>query len=275
MDANLLRSADPIHVARPPTRRGASPAVRWRHSLPILALVLFVTGWEALVRVGNYPAFLLPTPERVARKLLSVIADGTLIRHTGVTLVEVLGGLALGLIVATVLGYALAKSVALERAIAPYLVASQAVPIIAIAPLLVIWFGPGLWSKILISALIVFFPILINTIAGVRSVPTDLRDLMRSLHATRWQTFAKLEVPAALPVLLAGLKVGATLSVIGAVVGEFAGSDAGLGFMISVADGQYDTARMFVGVLALVALALSLYGSVALIERRALAWRSS
>jgi len=249
--------------------------VRWRHSLPILALVLFVTGWEALVRVGNYPAFLLPTPERVARKLLSVIADGTLIRHTGVTLVEVLGGLALGLIVATVLGYALAKSVALERAIAPYLVASQAVPIIAIAPLLVIWFGPGLWSKILISALIVFFPILINTIAGVRSVPTDLRDLMRSLHATRWQTFAKLEVPAALPVLLAGLKVGATLSVIGAVVGEFAGSDAGLGFMISVADGQYDTARMFVGVLALVALALSLYGSVALIERRALAWRSS
>jgi NitT/TauT family transport system permease protein len=209
----------------------------------------------------------------VAAKLLTVAADGTLIRHAGITLVEVLGGLALGLIVASALGYALAKSITLERAISPYLVASQAVPIVAIAPLLVIWLGPGLWSKVLISALIVFFPILINTIAGVRSVPTDLRDLMRSLHATRWQTFAKLEVPAALPVLLAGLKVGATLSVIGAVVGEFAGSDAGLGFMISVADGQYDTARMFVGVLALVALALALYGSVTLIERRALAWR--
>ncbi|MEJ2150545.1 MAG: ABC transporter permease, partial [Chloroflexota bacterium] len=184
-------------------------------------------------------------------------------------------GLVLGVSVATVLGYALAKSVAVERALSPYLVASQAVPIVAIAPLLVIWFGPGLSSKILISALIVFFPILINTIAGVRDVPADLHDLMRSLHATRWQVFTRLEVPSALPVLLAGLKVGATLSVIGAVVGEFAGASAGLGVMISVADGQYDTARMFVGVLALVALALSLYGLVYLLEKRLLSWRAN
>jgi NitT/TauT family transport system permease protein len=172
-----------------------------------------------------------------------------------------------------VLGYTLAKSIIIEKALAPYLVASQAIPIVAIAPLLVIWFGPGQFSKILISGLIVFFPVLINTIAGVRAVPADLRDLMRSLHATRWQTFIKLEVPAALPVLMAGLKVGATLSVIGAVVGEFAGADAGLGFMINLADGQYDTPRMFVGVLALIALALALYGFVAWLERRLLAWQ--
>jgi len=245
----------------------------WRSWLPLVVFVFFLLSWEAVVQLGKYPAFLLPSPSRVAQKFVIVIGDGTLLRHTATTLVEVLGGLALGVMVATALGYALAKSVTLERALSPYLVASQAVPIIAIAPLLVIWFGSGLTSKILISALIVFFPVLVNTIAGVRGVPADLRALMRVLQASRWQTFLKLEVPASLPVLLAGLKVGATLSVIGAVVGEFAGSTAGLGFMISVADGQFDTARMFVGVIALIVLALVLYGTVALIEKRAMRWR--
>lgn len=256
-----------------PSERRAARLPRWRRVLPVLALLAFIAGWEAVVRLGGYPAFLLPSPGLVAQKALRVLVDGTLLYHTGVTLVEVTLGLALGVSLATVLGYALAKSITLEQALSPYLVASQAVPVIAIAPLLVLWFGHGLFSKVLISALIVFFPVLVNTIAGVRGVPTDLRDLMRSLRATPWQMFAKLEVPAALPVLLAGLKVGATLSVIGAVVGEFAGSDAGLGFMTSVARGQYDAARMFVGVFALIVMALALYGSVALIERRALAWR--
>ncbi len=264
-----------------PTTNSRSPSTRlprirgWRAWLPLAVFVLFLLSWEAIVRLGNYPAFLLPSPGRVARKFITVIGDGTLVRHTSTTLVEVLGGLALGVTVATALGYALAKSVTLERALSPYLVASQAVPIIAIAPLLVIWFGAGLTSKILISGLIVFFPVLVNTIAGVRGVPADLRALMRVLHASRWQTFVKLEVPAALPVLLAGLKVGATLSVIGAVVGEFAGSSAGLGFLISVADGQFDTARMFVGVLALIAVALTLYGSVVVIEKITMRWRES
>jgi NitT/TauT family transport system permease protein len=177
--------------------------------------------------------------------------------------------------VATTLGYLLARSLTIERAVAPYLVASQAIPIVAIAPLLVIWFGYGLLSKILISGLIVFFPILINTIVGVRSVPADLHDLMRSLRATRRQVFLKLELPAALPVLLGGLKIGATLSVIGAVVGEMAGADAGLGVMIGIANGQYDVARMFVGVFTLIGMALTLYGAVSLIEGRALRWRKA
>lgn len=247
----------------------------WQRLLPVGTLVVFLLAWEALVRFSGYPAFILPSPGRVGRKLVEVALNGTLWHHAGITLVEVLSGLALGMTTATVLGYAVAKSVTIERALSPYLVASQAVPIVAIAPLLVIWFGPGIASKILISALIVFFPILVNTIAGVRGVPQDLRDLMRSLHATPWQTFTKLEVPAALPVLLAGLKVGATLSVIGAVVGEFAGADAGLGFMINLADGQYDTARVFVGVLALIVMALTLYGGVSWLERRSLRWRKA
>lgn len=242
-------------------------------ALPFAVFACFLIGWQALVIVGDYPAFILPTPAKVGQKLMRVLADGTLLRNTWITLLEVLGGLALGVTVATALGYVLAKSVTIERAISPYLVASQAVPIIAIAPLLVLWFGSGMLSKILISALIVFFPILVNTIAGVRGVSPDLRNLMRALNATRWQMFTKLEVPAAMPVLLAGLKVGATLSVIGAVVGEFTAPQAGLGVMISVADGQYDTARMFVGIFALIALALTLYASVAMLEQRALRWR--
>jgi NitT/TauT family transport system permease protein len=128
-------------------------------------------------------------------------------------------------------------------------------------------------SKILICALIVFFPVLINTVVGVRSVPEDLRDLMRSLQASRWQTITRLEVPAALPVFLGGLRIGATLAVIGAVVGEFVGSDRGLGFLINRARGQYDTALVFVAVLTLVALALCFYGLVVLAENRFLAWR--
>jgi NitT/TauT family transport system permease protein len=139
--------------------------------------------------------------------------------------------------------------------------------------LLVIWFGPGRLSKILIASLIVFFPVLVNTVVGVRSVPEDLRQLMRSLRATRAQIFAKLEVPAALPVLLGGLKIGATLSVIGAVVGEFVGADEGLGFLVNVGRGLYDTALVFVAVLMLIGMALTLYGFVAWLERR-LTWRT-
>ncbi len=276
MQIDLAKSQPPVQStkARPhPVRRSSARLARLL--LPTVTLIAFLLLWELIVRAGHYPAFILPSPGLVGQKLLVVAANGTLWHHSAVTLGEVLGGLALGVAVATPLGYVLAKSLAVERAISPYLVASQAIPIVAIAPLLVIWFGPGLLSKVLISALIVFFPILINTVAGLRSVPADLRDLMRSLHATRWQMFTKLEVPAAMPVLLAGLKVGATLSVIGAVVGEFAGAKAGLGVMINVADGQYDTARMFVGVLALVVMALTLYGLVALLERRVLRWRKA
>jgi NitT/TauT family transport system permease protein len=249
-----------------------SPITRWQNWLPLIVFGLFLAVWEIAVRLSDLPAFILPAPERVAAKLLAVIADGSLARHMAVTLLEIAGGLGLGFLIATTLGYLLAKSLPVERALSPYLVASQAVPIVAIAPLLVIWFGSGMTSKILICALIVFFPILINTIAGLRGVSPDLHDLMRTLEASRWQTFIKLEAPAALPVLLAGLKIGATLSVIGAVVGEFAGAKAGLGVLISIADGQYDTARMFVGVFALIALALALYGAVSLIERVALRW---
>lgn len=246
----------------------------WRWLAPPLSLVAGLALWEAVVRLNHFPAFILPLPGQVWQRFVTVLSNGELAWHTGVTLGEVLGGLGLGLAVATALGYLIAKSPRMERALTPYLVASQAVPIVAVAPLLVIWFGSGLRSKVLICALIVFFPILINTVLGLRSVEPELRDLMRSLRATRWQAFTKLDVPAALPVWLAGLKVGATLSVIGAVVGEFVGADRGLGFLINFGRGQYDTALVFVAVAALVVIALALYGLVSLIERWLLAWKN-
>jgi NitT/TauT family transport system permease protein len=235
----------------------------------VLALIL----WEGLVHLENLPAFILPAPELVAVRFWQVLLDGSLLRQAGYTLLEVLLGLLAGSSLATTLGYLLAKSPTLERLLAPYLVASQAIPIVAIAPLLVIWFGPGIFSKILISALIVFFPVLVNTVVGLRAVPENLRDLMHSLKASRSQMLRYLEIPSALPVLLGGLRIGATLSVIGAVVGEFVGSDRGLGFLISVGRGQYDTALVFAAIFTLIAMALGLYGAVVLVENRLLAWQ--
>jgi NitT/TauT family transport system permease protein len=236
----------------------------------VLALLVFVALWELVVRWAGYPTFILPSPGRVAAKFVSVLQDGTLWRHTQITLFEIIGGLALGLSAATLLGYVMAKSRPLERLLSPYIVASQAIPIVALAPLLVIWFGVGQLSKVLVCALTIFFPMLVNTVVGVRSVDPDLRDLMRSLQATRWQTFAMLEVPAALPVLLGGLKVSVTLAAIGAVVGEFVAADRGLGFLINVARGNFDTPLMFVALFTLVIIALSLYLLVVLAESRLL-----
>jgi NitT/TauT family transport system permease protein len=248
---------------------------RFRALLVPVTLIAGLLAWAAAARWGGLPAFMLPSPIAVWTRLLATLADGSLLRHTWVTLLEILSGLGLGLTTAAALGYLLAKSRPAERLLAPYIIASQSIPIVAIAPLLVIWFGPGRLSKVLICALIVFFPVLVNTVVGVRSVPADLRDLMRSLRATRWQTFTRLEAPAAMPVLLGGLKIGATLSVIGAVVGEFVGADEGLGFLINVGRGLYDTALVFVAILVLVVLAMGLYGLVAGLERRLLVWRES
>ncbi len=255
----------------PPSK--ASTPRRWQGWTLPLALLAGLGLWAGTARWAGLPSFILPGPGVVWARLVASLADGSLLADTQATLAEVLGGLTLGMASALALGYGLAKSRAAERLLTPYVVASQSIPVVAVAPLLVIWFGPGRLSKVLIAALIVFFPVLVNTVAGVRSVPEDLRDLMRSLRATRWQLFTKLEAPAAMPVVLGGLKVGATLSVIGAVVGEFVGADEGLGFRVNAARGLYDTAMVFVAIGVMIAMALALYGLVAALERRLLSWR--
>lgn len=264
MDLKLIRKLE-----------GFSSKKQWGHThwIPVAVLALTLISWELLARLTGLPAFILPSPWLVATRFWSALTDGSLLRHTTVTLLEVLLGLLAGSSSAMLTGYAIAKSRLFERLVSPFLVASQAIPIVAIAPLLIIWFGPGIFSKVLICGLIVFFPVLVNTIVGLRAVPRALYELMRSLRASRWQMLRLLEIPAALPVFLGGLRIGATLSVIGAVVGELVGADSGLGFLINVGRGQYDTALVFVAILTLVTLALVLYGIVILLEIRLLAWQ--
>ena len=271
--ATQERKRSPLHSRRNGQRRTRQRRRTDRWLLP-LGLILFVSVWSLVVYAGRYPTFILPSPTQVWQRFVAVMADGSLARHTWITVREILGGLTLGLTVATALGYVLAKSRRVERFLSPYIVASQSVPVVALAPLLIIWFGFGLLSKVLVCALTIFFPVLINTVVGIRSVDPALYELMRSLRATRWQTFRWLEVPAALPVLLGGLKIGVTLSVIGAVVGEFAQSDRGLGFLVNLANrGLFDTPLMFVALFVLTTIALGLYGIVSLMESILLRWR--
>lgn len=257
------------------------PTVQWgrwpQRGLEFIALpaglMLIIGLWALIAYLGDYPAYILPDPLTVFNAFTAALTSGVLWHHTQATLLAIAGGLSLGLTTATVLGYALAKSRLLERVATPYIVASQSIPAIAIAPLLIIWFGSGLGSKILICALVVFFPVLVNTIIGIRSVDAGLHMVMRSLHANRWQTFLMLEVPAAMPVLLAGLKIGVTLSVIGAVVGEFVGANRGLGYLVSVAKGLFNTPLMFAAIITLALISLGLYQTVTRLEQWLLAWQ--
>ena len=230
--------------------------------------------WQAVVLFGAYDKFILPGPWDVAQQFGVVLGDGRLLRHSLITISEVIPGLLIGAAISLPLGYLLAKSAVAERLISPYLIASQAIPVIAIAPLLTIWISSTYWARVLVAVLVVFFPVLINIIAGLRSVPQELYELMDSLQATRWQIFRKLEWPAALPIVLAGLKLGATLSVIGALVGEFVQPKTeGLGYLLVTARYQFKTDLVFVVLFTLATIALSLYGLVSLAERRLLRWQ--
>lgn len=247
-------------------RLGRALLRRVEYLLIPVALLVVVQLWKLVAYLGQYPEFILPQPESVARRFVLLASDGLLWKHTSLTVLESLLGFLVGLVFATAVGYLLAKSPLLEKLLSPYLVASQSIPIVAVAPLLVLWFGFGLTSKVVAAFIICFFPILINTIIGVRTIDPESRELMHTLSASPWQVFWKLEVPAALPVYLGGVRVGITLSVIGAVVGEFVGADQGLGYLISQSRGFFDTATMFVALLTLVAMALTLYLSVVGLE---------
>ena len=271
---NEQTQARPWSPRLPDPRRSARWLRRQRERLLVpVVLALAIAAWEGLVRWQELPAFVLPGPGVVWQRGLAALADGTLARHASVTLLEIALGLLLGLATAFVLGYLLGKHRRAERLLSPYIVASQSVPVVAIAPLLIIWLGSGLASKVLICALITFFPTLVSTIVGIRNVDADLHDLMRSLRASRWQIFRKLELPAALPVVFGGLKLSVILAVVGAVVGEFVGASVGLGFLINQARGVFDTPLMFVAVFALVLIAQALYLAVSLVERAALRWQ--
>ncbi|MEA2519446.1 MAG: putative riboflavin transport system permease protein [Chloroflexota bacterium] len=235
----------------------------------VVAFAIFVAVWKLVVVVSGLPAFILPAPEAVGARFVEAWADGTIPPHAWTTLVEVVLGFAVGATFGLAAGYALARSVLVERLLSPYLVAAQAVPILALAPLLALWFGPGLVAKVVICGLIVFFPVAIATMVGIRSVDRGLLELGRSLRATRRQVLTTLEIPAALPAILGGLRVGVTLAVVGAIVGEWAGADKGLGLLVNLARGSlFDIPLLFATLATIALLGIACYLVIVLVERR-------
>jgi len=240
-----------------------------RLATTLLSLAAFLVAWKLLTAVMGTPDYILPAPEVVAERAVRAIGSGLLWEHAAVTLSEILLGLAVGAATAIAVGVALGKSVVIERVLSPYIVAAQSVPILALAPLLDIWFGGGLLARVLICALIVFFPIAIATMVGIRSADPLLVEMFRSLGATQGQLTARLEIPSALPVIFGGLRVGVTLAVIGAVVAEWAGASSGLGVLINIANqGLFDTPLMFVALVTLAVIGIGLHGLVVSVERR-------
>jgi NitT/TauT family transport system permease protein len=241
-----------------------------RGVLPVLAAAaIFVGLWKLVVMVGDYPPFILPAPEVVATRFVRAWTQGLMTPHALTTLSEILLGFGAGASAALVTGYSLARSRLAERLLSPYLVAAQATPILALAPLIALWFGSGLTGKVLICALIVFFPVAVATMVGIRSVDRNLLELGQSLRATRWQIVSKLEIPAALPQILGGMRVGVTLAVVGAIVGEWAGGEQGLGVLINLARGSlFDIPLMFATLLTIALIGVLLYLVVLLVERR-------
>jgi len=235
----------------------------------IASLAAFLVLWKVATVIGGYPEFILPAPEQVAAEGANVIGSGVLWTHTATTLLEVVLGFSAGATAAVLTGIALGKSVLVERVLSPYIVAAQAIPILALAPLLHIWFGGGLLARVVICALIVFFPIAIATMVGIRSADPLLDEMLRSLGARPAQRTRLLEIPSALPVIFGGLRVGVTLAVIGAIVAEWTGATVGLGVLINIANqGLFNTSLMFVALATLAAIGLVFYGLVVVVERR-------
>ncbi len=242
----------------------------WNYG-PSIALVIFAIGlWELLVRVLDVPGYLWPAPSAIARTL----ADETnlLGSATWVTLREVIYGFAIAIGAGLGIGIVLHLSATLRRAVYPILIASQSVPTVVLAPVLVLVMGFGIGPKLAIIALFTFFPIVVNTVDGLGSVDREYIRMMLTLDASRWSIFRRVEFPAALPLIFSGARIGATYAAIGAVFGEWAGSNAGLGYEMLQAQGQLETSRVFAAVLLVTLIAIVLFALVTLVERLMIPW---
>lgn len=240
-------------------------------AIPATGLAILIALWQAVVTLFDIPAWKLPAPSSIANEL--VVSRSLFLKHTWVTLAEALYGLTIAFLFSVVVATAMAFSRSFQRAIYPLLIASQTIPIIVIAPLLLIWVGYGLAPKIIVVVLVTFFPLVVNVMDGLRSVEPDMTNMMRTLGAKRWQIFAKVQVPTALPYLFSGAKIAATFSIIGAIIGEWVGASAGLGYLTRSSVPLFLTARSFGAVVILALLGIGLFLIVALIERLALPWQ--
>jgi NitT/TauT family transport system permease protein len=247
-----------------------------RKSLLVLATLLVSIGiWQAYVSVFHIPVQILPSPLLFLSKFLKIMAMGDMGTHIGITLYEIFIGFLIGCVLGLLFGYLLAKSVLLERLFTPYIVLVQIAPKISIAPLFLLWFGLGATSKIALVILVVFFPIMVNTIVGIRSVESNMHDLLNILKANRWQRFWTVEIPYSLPSIMSGVKVSTTYAITGAVIGEMIGAKAGLGYLVILGSETFDINLVLTAVLLLSLIGLALYLLSALLEKRLLRWHES
>jgi NitT/TauT family transport system permease protein len=243
-------------------------------STPVILIVAFI-AWDVFVRVSDVPDVVLPPPVSVFESLGTVLTTGETWQHAYITAAETVGGFLIALVVGVTAGVILGKVAWLELSLRPLVVASQVVPKVALIPLFVVWFGFGMTSKVVISAMLAFFPIMLNVQLGVRSVEPGQREVMRSLNATRWQTFRHLELKSTMPYVFAGMEVGIVLAIIGAIVGEYLGGSEGLGYLLVRTLNDLDAPAMFATTIMLSALGLALYFMVNGLKRFFIPWHES
>lgn len=255
-----------------PTRRGPKSSMLRDLGMGLTTFVAFVGLWEWIVRGLAIPEIVLPPPSKIAVALYKSIAAGEMHAHFLVTIVEVLAGFAIGALGGLLLGFAIALSPLAEKLFYPYVVAFQTVPKVALAPIIVIWFGYGLTSKIIITATIAFFPVLANAIMGLRAAPADQIEMLVSYTATRWQVFRMVRLKQALPYIFVGLDIAIVLAVIGAIVGEFVGAKAGLGFLILQKNFNFDMPGTFAVLIVLSLIGVVLHAAIGFVHRRVVFW---
>jgi len=236
----------------------------------VAVLVVFLAAWEWLPPLLKVPEFILPPPSRVWSEFLRLLANDRLPYHASVTTIEVVIGFVIGSALGAVIGFILGVAPRAELVLSPYILALQIAPKVAFAPLFVMWLGYTMYPKILVAILIVFFPVMVNVLTAIRTVDPDLVNLARSFSATRWQIFRMIEYPATMPPLFSGLRIAATLAVIGVVVGELVGGNMGLGYLLTYGEGQGNTAAVFVTIILLTLIGIVAYGAVIFAEARVL-----
>ncbi|WCS28707.1 ABC transporter permease (plasmid) [Methylobacterium sp. NMS14P] len=242
---------------------------------PLITLVLVLAVWAYATRSGGLPSYLLPDPLSVGRALWAGLASGEYAPHIQFTLTSTLLGYGVGSVAAVAAGILVAESRAFERFVFPYIVAIQAMPKVALAPLILVWFGFGLASKVVLVALICFFPLLVNTIAGIRRTDPELIDMARSFSRPPWWIFLHVKLPAAAGAIFAGLEIGIVLALIGAIVGEFVAAEKGVGYLIGSATVNMNVSTMFAGVLMLAGFGIVGSALVRLAQRRIVFWEQS
>lgn len=241
---------------------------RWLY--PLASILALIVVWQLAVTALAVPSYLLPGPMVVAQSLAE--NSSYLIGHAIVTATEVLAGFGMSILIGLPIAIVIVLSKRIEEAVYPLLVASQTIPKIAIAPLFVVWFGFGIMPKILISLLIGFFPVVIAAVAGMLSVDPEIVKMLRSMGASRFQLLVKVRLPAAMPSIFSGLKIAATLSVVAAVVGEFVGSNSGLGYVLLVATGAINTPLIFAAIVLLIVMGVVLFYAINILEVVAMPW---